>query len=494
MDLSFLFDLARSLNRHAVPAPLPLAPAADAHGDRPGDDFNRKGSWEDVLRPAGWEVGRRAGETLHWRRPGKKPPGTSATTGRCRSEASGDLLYVFSTNAAPFEAERCYSKFGAFALLHHAGDFGAAARELREKGYGAAPVKGARAVPGRNGEAAPAKPCADNSDDPLDQDATAADLIRMDAVIRWAWEGWIPLGVLTILASEPGIGKTRFCGDLLRRVYHALPWPDGKAATHGPGGVVLWIPADNQHAELGSLPAAFGFPPEALYLNATRRNPFVGTMLDEEADLKDFEARIARVKPALVFVDTSLNATDRTSHKPEDAKAFFKPLQEIAARQGVALMCVTHLNAGGRPLGRRIEGQGRSVIMLERPDPEGQPNRRKLYVRKSHSLYPPPLGVTMKADGNDYDGDPPRSPEKDAPARVITGPDAGPECRDWLADRMARGPQPVQKVRAEAETVGFTAGTLYRARGELRLEEYREGGKKWWRFPRPEDLPPEDDS
>src|SRR5262249_698033 len=36
----------------------------------------------------------------------------------------------------PFEANRCYSKFTAYTLLNHAGDFKAAARELGEQGYG----------------------------------------------------------------------------------------------------------------------------------------------------------------------------------------------------------------------------------------------------------------------------------------------------------------------------------------------------------------------
>src|SRR5262249_51329790 len=44
---------------------------------------------------------------------------------------------VFSTNAEPFEAERSYSKFEAYALLRHGGDFKGAARELRRQGYGA---------------------------------------------------------------------------------------------------------------------------------------------------------------------------------------------------------------------------------------------------------------------------------------------------------------------------------------------------------------------
>jgi hypothetical protein len=42
---------------------------------------------------------------------------------------------VFSSNAWPFEPQTAYSKFAAYALLEHHGDFRAAARLLALKGY-----------------------------------------------------------------------------------------------------------------------------------------------------------------------------------------------------------------------------------------------------------------------------------------------------------------------------------------------------------------------
>lgn len=315
---------------------------------------------------------------------------------------------------------------------------------------------------------------ADTSDDPLDSDATALDLIKHNATIRWVWEKWIPLGVLTILASEPGVGKTRFCCDLARRIYRGQSWPDGQSQSLPERSTTLWVPADNQHPELGTLPGQFDFPAAGLYLNATRRNPFAGTMLDSLEDLVDFEARVARIKPALVFVDTCLNATDRTSHKPEDAKAFFVPLAQIAQRQQVALVCVTHLNAAGKPLGRRIQGQGRVVIQLEHPDPENQPNRRKLHVVKSHSLFPTALGVTMHDRGNDYDTNPPAVVEKPGRSAHLVA-----DCQ-WLSTYLGCTPKRVSHTREDAERTGISAPRLYRAKQELGVEQFEAEGKKWW--------------
>ncbi len=437
--------------------------------------------------------GRPAGDLIERARAyiAKEPPAISHQHGhdRCFHVACVLVKGFGLTEAQAFAAIQgwnatCDPPWSEAELLHKIADaakqpgpVGQLAQAGGGNGYYAPPAPASAPLP---------RPSADTSQDPLDQDATAADLIAASITIQWGWALWLPSGVLSALASEPGVGKTRFCADLARRVYHGLPWPDGSPATFPAGSRTLWVPADNQHAELGTLVGEFGIPPEALYLNATRRNPFAGTMLDGAEDLADFEARIRRVRPALVFVDTALNATDRSSHKPEDAKAFFVPLAQIAARCGVVLVCNTHLNAAGKPLGRRIQGQVRLVMQLEKPDP-GQEHRRKVYVVKTHSLYPPALGVTMGTNGNEYDLNPPSAPVADEPG-VTAGPKTS-AARAWLEARLAGGPKRVGDTRTAAEVEGISEKTLYRAKDLLEVEEYTEDKRKWWRLPT-DDIPP----
>ncbi|MFJ2399808.1 phage/plasmid primase, P4 family [Streptomyces xanthochromogenes] len=124
------------------PAPAPQGflqplPAADGDGGvKPGDDYEARTSWSDILIPHGWTLLRTSGQTSYWRRPGKTDPGPSATTGR---KAERDRLYVFTTSTE-FEAEKPYTKFGAYTLLEHGGDHSAAARELARQGYGSRPA------------------------------------------------------------------------------------------------------------------------------------------------------------------------------------------------------------------------------------------------------------------------------------------------------------------------------------------------------------------
>ncbi len=109
-------------------------PADVSQNQRPGDIFNERVTWGDILTPRGWRMYDDRGGVQHWTRPGKAF-GLSATTGHCSSDTRGDLFYCFSSSCDPIEANKGYSKFELFTLLEHDGDFGAAAAAALRSGY-----------------------------------------------------------------------------------------------------------------------------------------------------------------------------------------------------------------------------------------------------------------------------------------------------------------------------------------------------------------------
>lgn len=111
-------------------------------GTTPGDDYENKTDWADILTPAGWTLAFASGRTRYWRRPGKTI-GISATTGKAEDR---DRLYVF-TSSTEFETETPYTKFGAYALLNHNGDHSAAASALRKSGHGSEPKRALTTLP-----------------------------------------------------------------------------------------------------------------------------------------------------------------------------------------------------------------------------------------------------------------------------------------------------------------------------------------------------------
>ena len=130
-----LWNLARTF--HEVPSGTikpakgperPVNPGVNGAEISPGDDYEERETWNGVLEPWGWIAVFSRGNVTYWRRPGKDK-GVSATTGHCKG------LKVFSSST-PFSTEGTYTKFGAYALLNHGGDHGAAAKALAEAGYG----------------------------------------------------------------------------------------------------------------------------------------------------------------------------------------------------------------------------------------------------------------------------------------------------------------------------------------------------------------------
>lgn len=139
------YDLPATAATVAVrPAPLP-APASPMHAVerggaelRPGDDFEQRISWAQLLVPQGWTKGMVESDgTTYWTRPGKEPrDGYSATTGH---SGDRDRLWVFSTSTL-FPAEESITKFRAYSLLHHNGDDSSAARSLANQNFGSRPA------------------------------------------------------------------------------------------------------------------------------------------------------------------------------------------------------------------------------------------------------------------------------------------------------------------------------------------------------------------
>lgn len=318
--------------------------------------------------------------------------------------------------------------------------------------------------------------------------AGICDLKRAGASLEWVWEGWMQRRAVTLVGAEGGTGKTRFAADLVRRIRHGLPWPDGpvKAGYEGET-VALWVVADNHHGEMVTLCESFGIS-DCVKVNAAPAEPYGGVSLEALEDWRLLDRRVEVVKPLLVIVDTVGNATDRNLSKQEDAKAFYWPLQVLARKRNVAVLALTHLNASGTVLGRRGVEKVRTVIRMTAQNLADVNCKRRLEVTKSNGKYPAALGMTMGDTGNTYDTDAPPPPVVpgfgSSGAAGAKSDDSGVlgRCSDWLAAELLSGPRRVSELRSEGEAKGYAAGTLYRARAGLELVQFKRGTAQFWGF------------
>jgi len=469
-DYEAFVNVAKESNEY-VPHERFKSPApaqSDAHGDRPGDEFNRRGSWLDILEPHGWRVDRTSGDVTYWTRPGKSR-GVSATTGKCHTEGSGDLLYVFTGNSE-FEQDAAYSKFAAYAILNHAGDWSAAAGALVDAGYGRheptlvfPPIA---AVPAEGGL----------PDDGIVPDytfATNADLKQYDLGIKWVWERWFQKSTVNLLSAEGGAGKTRFMLDLCRRVHLGLPWPDGTPTTPWENPyLAMWVAGDRNHGELLDNSQAFGFGDRISY-SGSKKDPLGGITLNTREDFATLYRRVKAAKPMFLVVDTAGGTTSYNLAKQEEARTFFAPLSDMSMRLGLCVVVITHLNASKNTYGKRAEERVRTVIRITSENREAE-TKRRIEVQKSNALFPEPLGMTLQSDRCDYDTSPPDAP-RGFGDQAEKSPSDGPPtqvklCMDWLTERLADAPVRESVLRSEIDRESkFTTDVFYKATKKMSI-------------------------
>lgn len=145
-ERDILLDCARSFNQNFAEVEPPRAGTSIVGGNRPGDEFNASfglPEWGELLTRHGWKKKMQRGGEEYWQRDGKNGKGISATL----NYKGSNVLYVFSSNAYPFQANSAYNPFAAYTFLEHGGDFSAAAKALVAQGYGGTTFK---AVDGRS--------------------------------------------------------------------------------------------------------------------------------------------------------------------------------------------------------------------------------------------------------------------------------------------------------------------------------------------------------
>lgn len=486
-----LCDLLREQNEWVPPArPTPAAPSGP-HGpagdDAPGSDFNVRGSWAETgLLDAGWSWQRQHGDDRGYlTRPGKER-GVSASAGMAVSVDKGwPLFWCWSTSVGEFNPDQSYTKHSVLAILKFNGDYSAAAKYLRSRGYGSSdPADSARVIFGDPPSGAD-RP-ADDGVTPDFDFATNADLKREDLAVEWVWPGWLQGKVTNLLSAGAGLGKTRTIADLCRRVHLGLPWPDGAPTPKWDGQfLAMWVAADRHWGELLTLSEEFGFGDRICY-SGSKAAPLTGVTLNTPTEFGELYRKVKAARPLFLVVDTAGGATSFNLAKQEDARSFFAPLSDMAARLRVCVIVITHLNAGNGTLGRRAEDRCRVVIRMSAENKKPETVRR-IEVTKSNSLFPEPLGMTLGATGNEYTTDAPPPPEGQSGGSGGSGSDTakGPptkvrECMEWLEAALKDRPRRVFELRKEAEATGFSSGLLYKAKEAMKLIDGEEQGYKVW--------------
>ncbi len=182
--------------------------------------------------------------------------------------------------------------------------------------------------------------------------------------ITWLWPGRFARGKVSMLAGHPGVGKSQLAVWIAARVTVGGEWPfdEGRA----PAGSVVMLSAEDDIADTmrPRFDAAGADPSKVDVLEAMRRNKGVRRGFDLGVDLAALEHLIKRRDDVrLVVIDpVSAYVGKIDSNRNADVRAVLAPLQALAERHRVAVICVSHLiKASGRAAIGSVTGSGAFV-------------------------------------------------------------------------------------------------------------------------------------
>src|SRR5215207_7634630 len=156
--------------------------------------------------------------------------------------------------------------------------------------------------------------------------------------VEWLWERRIPLGKITVLDGDPGLGKSVLTTDLAARVTTGRAMPYGFQKRE-PAGVVILSAEDGAGDTIRPRFDAAGGDPEKVVLLGTEE------MLGIPEDLGTIERAIKQVDAKLVIVDPimAFMGEEVNPNSDKEVRRALTPVKQLAERLGVAVLIVRHL-------------------------------------------------------------------------------------------------------------------------------------------------------
>jgi len=323
--------------------------------------------------------------------------------------------------------------------------------------------------------------------------------------IDWLWEDRLALGKLTLLASDPGMGKSILSSNIAATVSIGGEWPVGEGKCER--GMVIIASFEDDHDDT-TKPRL-----EAAGADCTMIR-FLGKVPDNQGpryfDLKRDVPRLEELlelypETKLVILDPiSAAMGDTDCHKNTQVRAALHPLVEMAQRRKVAILGISHFtkDQGKKALHRVIDSvaftaTSRIVFTVaedhEQPEDESRGKRYLLLPIKSNigrtdntlSFYNTKVILSSGIEARQIEwggrvhttADEALAPEEERGKLEVA--------KDFLREILASGPMLSEEIDQRARKAKISATTLKRAKKKLMIQSKKDHFcDKWtWKLP-----------
>lgn len=300
--------------------------------------------------------------------------------------------------------------------------------------------------------------------------------------IEWLYYPYIPLGAITILAGDPGCGKSYLSVAFASIISNGnkFPFESEDTPQKEPALVVM------QNGEDG---IEDSIKPRLTKAGANQEN--VGVIVEETelltfSDLDKIERTLEYKRPKLVIFDpvqrymgnVNLNSLTEVTNT-------LKGLNKLAQKYNCAILLVMHLNKGQNKGIYRLNGTvglpgiARSVLMVQ----ELQDTDDKALIHIKSNLAKKGMAVIFEITDNgiNFKEQVPESslkPNNDKENKISQKDLA----KDFIKDILSNGEIESQVVLNTAFNKGIAKATLERAKAELNVNSFQRDKKWFWKL------------
>jgi AAA domain len=326
--------------------------------------------------------------------------------------------------------------------------------------------------------------------------------------VRWLWEDRLPLGMLSIIAGEPGLGKSTLTADVAARASQG----ELDGALRGQPCDALIVTFEDHVASVvrPRLEAAGADLDRVSFIEAVEEDGSEGLVsLPDDIDriaveVEGTAAKLLIIDPVVAALPANINA-----HRDQDVRRALAPLSKLAEHRDIAVIAVMHVNkAQASSLFQRIGGSvaftgaARSALLVARDpdDPEGERGYRRVIAHGKSNVgrYAPSLSFEIESDpvGAGVGVATSRIKwlgESDATSSDLLGALGGDFERSALDDacqflraELADGPKEGKALKNAAGGAGISTRTLERAKADCGIvcKPFNGIGTPWyWGLP-----------